>query len=272
MWSLLNDSIDKCKGEPSEDHCFSDIKAAYKFLRYHLKIPAQNIVLYGRSLGSGPSCYLASESAIRSQNVLNKSILDKDDEDEWDNYGESRQDDGDIGHTHTQSGAKKGHTDDEIFETPVGGLILHAPFLSVYRIVVDTGCTVPGDKFPNVDFMPNVDSPTVMVHGTKDQIVPFYHSQKLYDTLQYESRTRPLFIEGMGHNNVHSIVRPMFVERLTEYLDDHVRPYIVRKNPKTNRKMQLMSRKEVIRQNKEKLEGVAVDDAWLPDLCPINIR
>ena len=98
-------------GNPSEDFCYADIRAAYEFLRNDLHVPAQNVVLYGRSLGSGPSCQLAAGTAL----------------------SEDPEDGG-----------------------PVGGVILHAPFLSVYRIVIDTGCTVYGDKFPNIDQAPHI--------------------------------------------------------------------------------------------------------------------
>lgn len=136
--------------------------------------------MYGRSLGSGPSCYLASKTA---------------------NLTPTTPDDG-----------------------PVGGVILHAPFLSVYRVVIDTGCTVYGDKFPNIDFAPMVNSPVILVHGRSDQIVPFHHSERLYTALPANCRAKPLFIDGMGHNNVHAEVRPMFVDRLSEFLTTHVHP------------------------------------------------
>ena len=144
-------------------------------------------MLYGRSLGSGPSCHIAAKTAL----------LHKPDAE----YG----------------------TDDG----PVGGLILHAPFLSVFRVVLDTGCTLPGDKFPNLDVLPMVKSPVMLVHGTSDQIVPFHHSERLFHCIPPECRARPLYIEGMSHNNVHSQVRPMFVDRLTEYLEAHVLPKAV---------------------------------------------
>ena len=118
-------------------------------------------------------------------------------------------------------------SEDQSLGGPVGGVILHAPFLSVYRIVVDTGCTVYGDKFPNIDYVPSIKSPTILVHGTADQIVPFNHSERLFEALQKDSRARPLFIEGMGHNNVHSVVRPMFIARLNEFLDTKVWPNAV---------------------------------------------
>jgi fermentation-respiration switch protein FrsA (DUF1100 family) len=171
-------------GPPSEEHCYADIDAAYDYLRKDLNIPAQNIVLYGRSLGSGPSCYLATKTAL----------LEKKD---------------------AEYAAGDG---------PVGGLILHAPFLSVYRVVVDTGCTLYGDKFPNVDIISMVRSPTLMVHGTSDQIVPFHHSERLYEAISPQYRARPLYIEGMSHNNVHAQVRRMFIDKLTVYLEEHVWP------------------------------------------------
>lgn len=172
-------------GNPSEDFCCADIEAAYKFLRKDLGVPAQNVVLYGRSLGSGPSCHLAAGTALKEE-------------------------------ADPKSGGR------------VGGVILHAPFLSVYRIVVDTGCTVYGDKFPNIDQAPSIRSPTILVHGTADQIVPFNHSERLFEALPPEARARPLYIEGMGHNNVHSVVRPMFVSRLNEFLDEKIWPNIER--------------------------------------------
>jgi abhydrolase domain-containing protein 17 len=172
---------------PSEDNCYADIEAAYDFLRNSLRIPNQNIVLYGRSLGSGPSCHLTAGTALSE-------------------------------------------------DGPVGGLILHAPFMSVYRIVVDTGCTVFGDKFPNVDYAPMINSPVLLIHGTNDQIVPFYHSEKIYQALKPECRSRPLYIDGMGHNNVHSAVRPMFVDRVCEYLDRHILPFAITLDTKSEGK------------------------------------
>lgn len=169
------------EGDPSEAHCYADIDAAYEYLRQDLKIPAQNIVLYGRSLGSGPSCYMAAKTASEAKGKL-------------------------------------------LNDGPVGGVILHAPFLSVYRVVLETGCTVYGDKFPNIDFAPMADSPFILVHGRKDQIVPFNHSERLFNALPEHCRAKPLFIDGMGHNNVHAEVRPVFVDRLSDFLHDHVNP------------------------------------------------
>uniref|UniRef100_A0A6S9A9I1 AB hydrolase-1 domain-containing protein n=1 Tax=Ditylum brightwellii TaxID=49249 RepID=A0A6S9A9I1_9STRA len=165
------------QGDPSEENCFADIDAAYSYLRYQLQIPSHKIVLYGRSLGSGPSCYLASRLS-----------------------------------------------EPESEDNPVGGLILHAPFMSVFRIVLESGCTLPGDKFPNCDFAPSIRSPVLVIHGTKDNIVPFRHGEQLISSVPEKFRAKPLFIDGMGHNNVGSAVRPMFVDGIRGYLKEHVDP------------------------------------------------
>lgn len=52
------------KGSPSEEHCYADIDAAYDHLVNFREIKPRNIVIYGRSVGSGPSTYLASKLAI----------------------------------------------------------------------------------------------------------------------------------------------------------------------------------------------------------------
>jgi pimeloyl-ACP methyl ester carboxylesterase len=64
----------KAGGTPSEQGCYDCIDAAYQFLTDKLRIPSDQIVLYGRSIGSGPSCYLA-EKLHQQGKVLGGMIL-----------------------------------------------------------------------------------------------------------------------------------------------------------------------------------------------------
>jgi len=64
----------KANGFPSEKSCYEDIVAAYRFLVEVLGTPSEQIVLYGRSLGSGPSCYLA-EKLFREGETIGGMIL-----------------------------------------------------------------------------------------------------------------------------------------------------------------------------------------------------
>ena len=49
--------------------CYEDILAAYEYLTNTLNCKPENIVLYGRSLGSGPSIWLASKTALEGRSV-----------------------------------------------------------------------------------------------------------------------------------------------------------------------------------------------------------
>jgi dienelactone hydrolase len=41
---------------------YEDVRAAFDFLQREKHLQPNNVVLYGRSLGSAPTCYLASHS------------------------------------------------------------------------------------------------------------------------------------------------------------------------------------------------------------------
>ena len=51
-------------GQPSEDGCYAAIQAAYDHALNVLNYRPEQIVLYGRSLGSGPSCWLAERQPV----------------------------------------------------------------------------------------------------------------------------------------------------------------------------------------------------------------
>jgi hypothetical protein len=91
---------------PSEEMCYKNIEAAFNYLTDVKGIPPSQIVVYGRSLGSGPSCYLAAKTA------------------------------------------KEGRS--------VAALILHSPFLSIFRIVMDCGFSIGGDMFKNIAQAPDI--------------------------------------------------------------------------------------------------------------------
>lgn len=48
-------------GRASEKNTYEDIEAAYGYLRGELKVSPDNIIVYGRSVGAGPSLYLATK-------------------------------------------------------------------------------------------------------------------------------------------------------------------------------------------------------------------
>ena len=164
----------KSNGTPTEENCFADITAAYNWLIEDKKILPEQIVLYGRSLGSGPSCYLASRTATEGRSVA--------------------------------------------------GVILQSPLLSAFRVAFNFRFTVFGDRFPNIDYAPKIRCPVFIVHGTQDEVVPFWHGQELFLALNQAWRVKPFWVEGAGHNNIEALLRPSgtFVDKLLEFLDLHI--------------------------------------------------
>jgi len=164
----------KSSGQPCEEFVYADIEAAYNYLLTVRKIQPEEIVLYGRSLGSGPSCYLASKTA------------------------------------------KEGRS--------VAGVILQSPLLSAFRVAFNFRFTMVWDKFPNIDYAPHIGCPVFIVHGTQDEVVPFYHGQDLFLSLKQCWRAKPFWVIGAGHNNIEALLRPSgaFVDKLIEFLDLHV--------------------------------------------------
>jgi len=61
-------------GEAREHAFYADVEAAFKYLRDIIGIPWSEVVLYGRSIGSGPSVHLATRTAVRAM-VLQSPLL-----------------------------------------------------------------------------------------------------------------------------------------------------------------------------------------------------
>jgi pimeloyl-ACP methyl ester carboxylesterase len=106
--------------------------------------PIERILLYGRSVGSGPSTWMATQK-------------------------------------------------------PVAGLILEGPFTSTFRVVTQVK-VLPWDIFDNLARIPNIQCPVLILHGTRDETVPFSHGKKLLEAAP-EPRSFAWFTDG-GHNNL----------------------------------------------------------------------
>ena len=58
----------------SEQFCYNDADTVYNYMTSNLNIPHNRIVIFGRSLGSGPSCYLAEKYPVAGL-ILNSGFM-----------------------------------------------------------------------------------------------------------------------------------------------------------------------------------------------------
>ena len=145
----------------NEESVYNDIMAVYRYLTVNLEYNPKSILLYGKSVGSGPSCYLAEKKVV-------------------------------------------------------GGLLLHSAFTSILRVVFDLKYTLPFDMFPNIDRMPNIHCPTLIIHGHMDEVVSIEHGVKLYK--KAANKVKPYFVPNGGHNNLEEYATEYF-KRVNDFLE-----------------------------------------------------
>lgn len=114
------------------------------------------IVLFGRSLGSGPACYIAEKVEREGGSPA----------------------DG------------------------LAGLVLLSPLCS--GIATQLGSLArllrSIDLMHNVDRLPRIRCPIVVLHGTADRVVPCSHGRTLHSLARVSHP--PLWIAGRGHNDI----------------------------------------------------------------------
>jgi fermentation-respiration switch protein FrsA (DUF1100 family) len=101
--------------------------------------------------------------------------------------------------------------------TPLRGLVLQCPMLSVFRIAFNSRFTFPGDKLTNIDRIGSVEAPVLVIHGTDDEVVPFWHGKEL-QALCKDQSISPLWVKGGCHNNIETTDRAAFLKSISDFI------------------------------------------------------
>jgi len=84
-------------------------------------------------------------------------------------------------------------------EAPVAGLILEGTYTSTFRVMTRVRL-LPWDIFPNLSWIPEIECPVLLLHGTNDQTVAFWHGKKLLEAAPEPKSF--VWFDGGGHNNL----------------------------------------------------------------------
>jgi hypothetical protein len=98
---------------------------------------------------------------------------------------------------------------------PVGGLILEGAFTSAFRVKTRWPL-LPWDKFENLKKLKELRCPVLVIHGTEDETVPFWHGEVLYHSAPGEKMK--LWVEGGGHNDTIKVAGPAYANILVEFI------------------------------------------------------
>ncbi|PHT89538.1 Alpha/beta hydrolase domain-containing protein 17B [Capsicum annuum] len=147
-------------GKPSEQNTYADIEAAYKCLEETYGAKEEDIILYGQSVGSGPTLDLGSRlSRLRA-------------------------------------------------------VVLHSPILSGVRVLHPVKRTYWFDIYKNIDKIPLVECPVLIIHGTADDVVDFSHGKQLFDLCK--QKYDPLWVEGGNHCDLE--LYPEYIKHLKKFI------------------------------------------------------
>jgi len=110
-----------------------------------------------------------------------------------------------------------GPTVDLVSRKPVAGLILESTFISAFRVITKIPL-FPLDKFTNLDKIKTIHVPVLIMHGTNDDVIPFWHGETLFAIAHPPKRFFP--VKGAGHNNVMEVAGTRYFQTLSEFIKD----------------------------------------------------
>jgi fermentation-respiration switch protein FrsA (DUF1100 family) len=132
-------------GKPSEDGCYAAADAAFVELQKTYGYTPDNIVVFGRSLGTGVAVDLAARHNVK-------------------------------------------------------GLILVSPFTSTFRVITKVKL-LPIDRFDSLAKIDRVRCPLLIVHGERDEVIPFTQGNQLFEAAENAVSKKFLPIPDGRHND-----------------------------------------------------------------------
>src|SRR5271157_2845152 len=161
----------KSEGKPDEAGVYQDADAAYDYLIKQRHFRAEDIIIYGHSLGGAVAVNLASRR-------------------------------------------------------PCGGLIVESSFTSARAMArrmfaIPVIAYVVKSRFDSLQKIRDVRAPILIVHGTRDEVVPFEMGQQLFAAAPEPKRFYP--IAGAGHNNLMEVGGESYLDCLQGFVGEAAR-------------------------------------------------
>ena len=124
------------EGESNEDTVDAVTHACIRFAVELLRVPHDRLVLYGRSVGTGPAAAAAARMTLSSP----------------------------LG--------------------PPAALVLHSPYTSIYEYAKEKvggllSYLLVSERWPTRKNLTQTGCPVLLIHGDRDEVIPFRHSAKL---------------------------------------------------------------------------------------------
>lgn len=104
----------------------------------------------------------------------------------------------------------------------VDKLILTAPFSSLHKLVKEKPVPLAGwllkDHYPSEEYIAQYHNPLLIIHGTKDRLIPYHHGQRMYDMAASEDK-KLILLDNVSHQHIY--FDKLNVPAILEWLDEH---------------------------------------------------
>lgn len=94
---------------------------------------------------------------------------------------------------------------------PVAGLVLISPFKSALRVVTNVKL-LPFDRFDNLAKIGRVRCPSLVFHGTADEVIPFEHGKAVFAAASEPKHS--VWLGGAHHNDIFQIAGKKIVTEI----------------------------------------------------------
>ena len=98
---------------------------------------------------------------------------------------------------------------------PLGGLIIEGSFITAYRVVTKIPL-FPFDKFKSISKIKQVRCPVLIIHGKRDEVIPFSHGEQLF--LKANEPKASFWVEEAGHNNLIQVAGKNYEKALLDFV------------------------------------------------------
>jgi hypothetical protein len=103
---------------------------------------------------------------------------------------------------------------DLAYRRQVGGLIIESSFVTAYRVLTRIPL-FPFDKLKNISKMKHIVCPVLVIHGKRDEVIPFWHGEQLF----HEANEPKLsyWVDGAGHNDLYEVAGDGYARALRDF-------------------------------------------------------
>jgi abhydrolase domain-containing protein 17 len=97
----------------------------------------------------------------------------------------------------------------------IKALILQSPFVTAFRVMTRVPL-FPVDRYRNLDKLDKIQVPVMVIHGTNDEVIGFWHGKKIFDSIKQEKHS--YWVEGAKHNDLYDVAGDKFWAELDKFI------------------------------------------------------